>query len=208
MALISAKGTKHGSLFYFCMSLRLNVIHMLKSILRQGIALVVYLNIHFAQAQNQVVPGINGNFEINAQYYQPDEAIGAPEVPEEFLSNSFLNLNYVNGNIRAGLRYEAYLNPLLGFDARYKGSGIPFRYAGYTYEGLDVTVGNFYDQFGNGLIFRSYEERALGIDNAIDGIRVGYQPVKGIYIKGLTGKQRDFLSLVPVLYAELMLIFN
>ena len=84
---------------------------------------------------------------------------------------------------------------MLGFDERYKGSGIPFRYAGYNNDGLDVTVGNFYDQFGNGLIFRSYEERAIGSDNAMDGIRVGYQPVNGIYIKGIVGHQRNFFEL-------------
>jgi hypothetical protein len=143
----------------------------------------------------QIMPGINGNFEINSQYYQADSAIEAPVVNEKLLNNGFLNLNYVNGNFRAGLRYEAYLNPLLGFDARFQGSGIPFRYAGYSYEGLDVTVGNFYDQFGNGLIFRSYEERAIGIDNAIDGIRVGYKLTDGIYIKGFVGRQRDFFEL-------------
>jgi hypothetical protein len=143
----------------------------------------------------QIISGINGNFEINSQYYKADSAIEAPEVKEKLLNNAFLNLNYVNGNFRAGLRYEAYLNPLLGFDTRFQGSGIPFRYAAYTYEGIDVTVGNFYDQFGNGLVFRSYEERAIGIDNAIDGIRVAYQPYKGINLKGLVGRQRDFFTL-------------
>lgn len=146
-------------------------------------------------ASAQVIPGISGNFEINSQYYEADSAIEAPDVKEKILNNGFLNLNYVNGNFRAGLRYEAYLNPLLGFDERFKGSGIPFRYAAYTYEGLDVTVGNFYDQFGNGLVFRSYEERAVGIDNAIDGIRVAYQPYQGINVKGFVGRQRDFFEL-------------
>ena len=38
-------------------------------------------------------------------------------------------------------------------------------------DGVGVTIGNFYDQFGSGMIFRAYEERHLGIDNALDGIR-------------------------------------
>ena len=33
--------------------------------------------------------------------------------------------------------------------------------------GVDVTVGNFYDEFGSGLVFRTRTE--LGIDNAMDG---------------------------------------
>ena len=40
--------------------------------------------------------------------------------------------------------------------------------ATYTIDGLEITAGNFYEQFGSGLIFRSYEEKGLGIDNAMD----------------------------------------
>ena len=43
-----------------------------------------------------------------------------------------------------------------------------------------MTVGNFYDQFGSGLVFRSYEERNLGIDNAMDGFRLILQPIDGV----------------------------
>ena len=84
------------------------------------------------------------------------------------------------------------------------GNGIPYRFAQYTIEGLDVTVGNFYEQFGNGLVFRSYEEKDLGIDNAMDGIRLKYSPVQGLALKGFVGKQRFFFSMVPELFAELM----
>ena len=37
-----------------------------------------------------------------------------------------------------------------------------------TGKGIDVTVGNFYDQFGNGLVLRLRIE-GFGIDNALDG---------------------------------------
>ena len=57
-------------------------------------------------------------------------------------------------------------------------------------EDLDVTIGSFYEQYGSGMILRAYEERQLGIDNALDGIKVKYSPFKGIYLKGLIGKQR------------------
>lgn len=136
---------------------------------------------------------IHGNFGLDAQYYLNDSLIGAPVVPEKFRANGFLNLVYTNGNFSAGLRYEAYLpKPLLGFDTRYEGQGIPFRYARYTLGGLEVTAGTFYEQFGNGLVLRAYEERALGFDNFIDGFRAKYTPVKGITLTGLLGKQRFF----------------
>lgn len=150
-----------------------------------------------AKAQITLPFEIRGNFQLDAQYYMEDSVIGAPVVPEKVLSNGFANLNMSRGNFRAGLRYESYLNPLLGFDSRYKGSGITYRYAGYTVGDLDITIGNFYEQFGSGLIFRSYEERSLGIDNAMDGIRLKYNPWAGVYIKGLIGEQRSYFAKGP-----------
>lgn len=135
---------------------------------------------------------IHGNFSFEGQLYKPDDKIGADSVDEKFLSNSFLNLIYNNGPFTVGVRYEAYLNPMLGYDQEYKGNGVPYRFATYQKDELEVTVGNFYDQFGNGLIFRSYEEKTLGIDNSIDGIRVKYSPIKGLTIKGLAGNQRYY----------------
>ena len=134
-------------------------------------------------AQIPIISNITGNFEINGQFYREDSAINAPAVPEKFLNNAFLNLNYVNGNFKAGLRYEEYLGPLIGFDERYRGSGITYRFAQYSVDKIDITAGNFYDQFGYGLIFRSYQEWGLGVDNAMDGIRVKFKPYNGIYLK-------------------------
>jgi hypothetical protein len=135
---------------------------------------------------------IHGNFSLEGQYYITDSAINAYEVKERILSNSFLNLIYTNGNFTTGVRYEAYLGPMKGYDEAYAGNGVPYRFASYKKDELEVTVGNFYDQFGNGLIFRSYEEKTLGIDNAIDGIRVKYTPVNGITLKGIMGNQRIY----------------
>lgn len=140
---------------------------------------------------------IHGNIDAIGQYYREDSLIGAPIVPEDFLFNGFANLIYTRGNFEAGVRYETYNNVLQGFDSRYKGSGVPYRYARYNIDGLDVTVGNFYEQFGSGMVFRSYEERALGIDNAMDGVRLKYSPMPGLYLKGLVGKQRIFFETGP-----------
>jgi hypothetical protein len=67
---------------------------------------------------------IHGNFQLDAQYYNPDSAIGALPVPEKFLMNSFTNLIYTNGDFSAGVRFESYLNTMLGFDPRYEGNWI------------------------------------------------------------------------------------
>jgi hypothetical protein len=40
------------------------------------------------------------------------------------------------------------------------------------------------------MVLRAYEERQLGIDNSLDGIRLKYEPIKGMYLKAMIGKQR------------------
>ncbi|MBL4708267.1 MAG: hypothetical protein JKY48_07505 [Flavobacteriales bacterium] len=139
---------------------------------------------------------IRGNFQIEAQYYVEDSITGAEEVPEDIRSNAFLNLIYTNGGFSAGIRYESYLNALLGYPEGYNNNnGITYRFASFTQDRLAVTVGNFYEQFGSGLVLRTYEERGLGYDNAIDGIRVKYKLKEGLSLTGLIGKQRIFFEL-------------
>ena len=133
---------------------------------------------------------ISGNVQAIGQYYQEDTLINAALPDQLYGFNGFANINYQKGDFRAGIRYESYLNTLEGYPSTFKGTGIGYRYASWTGEGVGVTVGNFYDQFGSGMIFRAYEERQLGIDNAIDGIRLTYEPKNGIYLKGMIGKQR------------------
>jgi hypothetical protein len=140
---------------------------------------------------------VHGYFQIDAQYYNPDSLIGAPKVPEKMLSNAFGNIYYTKGKFSAGVRYEAYNNVMQGFDQRYKGQGITNRFARYEDELLDITIGNIYEQFGSGLLFRTYYEPGLLYDNSLDGIRVISNPYKGITLKGLVGKQRTFFTVGP-----------
>ena len=140
---------------------------------------------------------VSGNFQLDAQVYQADSAIGAYEVKEKMLLNSFANLLYSNGNFNAGLRFETYLNPVLGYDQRYKGSGVPYWFGSWRNEQFEITVGNFYEQFGSGMVLRSYEERNLGYDNAFKGAKVKFTPTEGVILKGLIGTQRFFWEQGP-----------
>jgi len=146
-------------------------------------------------AQSDEPLSIRGNFQILAQTYQEDSLINAQVPDEKITLNSFANIIATKGNFQAGIRYESYLPQQLGYSApaRFKGSGIGYRYASYTDDDLSITVGNFYEQFGNGIIFRSFEDRNLGLENAMDGVKVTGQPFKGLYLKGVFGKMRvDF----------------
>jgi hypothetical protein len=167
-----------------------------KTLLQRALCLSLLLSASLFKAQQTGgdMGSIHGNFQIDAQYYQPDSLIGAPKVPEKFLSNAFGNVNYTRGNFSAGARYEAYNNVRQGFDARYKGQGLVNRFMRYRTDLLDITVGNIYEQFGSGLMLRTYYEPGLLYDNSLDGVRVISTPVKGITLKGLAGKQRYFFS--------------
>lgn len=133
---------------------------------------------------------ISGNLESNFQLLRADDKIGAEQPDEKALLNSYINVNYRNSGFKAGMRLEAYLPAILGYPDRFDGAGLGYRYVGYENELVDVTVGNFYEQFGSGLIFRSYEDRALGVDNMMNGISLNLRPYKGVTIKTVYGRQR------------------
>lgn len=151
-----------------------------------------------ACAQEDNDPGrISGNVQILWQSYAEDSLINAVVPPEKTGYNAYANLLYQRGNFSAGMRYESYLNAIQGFPGRFKGTGLGYRYARYADRdaGVDVTIGNFYEQFGSGIVLRSYEARALGIDNALDGFRLILNPVAGLQVKAMYGRMRlDFDS--------------
>jgi len=135
---------------------------------------------------------LHGSVEIDAQTYKADSLIGAPAVPEKMGLNSYAQLDYTNGKISAGVRYEAYEDVLQGYDARYNGQGIAYKYLRFADSTMDITVGNFYEQFGSGLVLRSYWNYQLGVDNSIDGARLKYRIYKGISVTGVIGHQRYY----------------
>jgi hypothetical protein len=138
---------------------------------------------------------VHGSFEADGMFYHADKDLGITDSiinGNVFGFNGFADIIYTLGDFSAGFRYEAYLPPIAGFDASLDGQGFPYLWASYTTEKFSFTVGNFYEQFGNGLVLRSYQEWTLGYDNSINGIRVIYEPVKGLIFKGVYGVQRYF----------------
>ena len=163
--------------------------------MKKSSLLIVLLSISLlAFSQEKNLGEITGDFNLTLQSYQEDIAIGAEAVDEGVLNNAYLNINYRKGNFEAGIRYESYLNALTDYDSEFKGNGIPYRYATYSIDGLEITAGNYYEQLGAGLIFRSYEEKGLGIDNAMDGFRLKYKPLEGLYLKTFIGKSRTHFT--------------
>ncbi len=140
---------------------------------------------------------VHGSFETDVMFYQPDNALGITDSTingNNFGFNAFADIIYTLDNFSAGFRYEAYLPPIAGFDTQLEGQGFPYLWATYNTEKYSFTVGNFYEQFGNGLVLRTYQEWSLGYDNSINGVRVVAEPVKGLIFKGVYGTQRYYWS--------------
>lgn len=151
----------------------------------------VLLSCGMANAQDNKVT-VSGSIQSDVLIPQDDEKIGTQETSHWGLTNTYADVQVGSKHLDAGARVEFLRFPLPGFENDFKGWGLANIYAKFHAENFDVTVGNFYDQFGSGFIFRTYEERALGIDNSLLGARITVRPVKGLQIKGLTGQQRRY----------------
>lgn len=136
----------------------------------------------------------SGEFQTDMQYCFPEAGETSPAYTKKFLSNTYLDLRYTSRLLDVGMRAEAYENPLPGFEQEYKGVGIPYFYLALNLKTIQLTAGDFYEQFGNGLILRSYYERSLGVDNALRGGRIKMQPARWLELKALGGKQRYYWS--------------
>ena len=122
----------------------------------------------FAQNRSQ----FSGSITSINHFYLADRAMNFTVPSNPFATNTITQLQYSYSGFSAGLQYEAYLPPLSGYPYQLEGNKITGRYFRYTGNSLDVTIGTFYEQFRSGLLYRSSETRDLGINSAIDGLKV------------------------------------
>ena len=154
-------------------------------------------------AQEETTGSFFGGFESNSQWLQPDDNLimfdpGSSPIPEDrFRANNYMLLNYSYGKFTAGIQYESYLpSSLLGYSSDFDGNnGVALYYLNYKNEQLDITGGYFYEQFGNGLLLRTWEDRQLGINTAMHGARVKFSPLHYLDFTGLVGQLRDGFQL-------------
>ncbi len=145
----------------------------------------------FAQEEENEKVSYSGGFESNSQWYQDDEGLDILAPQDQFRSNNYFTLRMNYGKFSAGAQYEVFApSPLLGYFEGYEGNGIGTYFLKFKHKDLELTGGNFYDQFGSGLIYRSWEDRQLGIDNSIRGVRVNYQFTDFLEATAFTGNQR------------------
>lgn len=148
-----------------------------------------------ANAQVDLGKGISLTGSIQSDMLIPtgEQADGSNE---DFRTNTYADVSLSSKMLDFGVRLEYLEHPLPGFetDRGFKGWGVANAYGKFHIKDFELTVGNYYEQFGSGFILRTYEERSLGIDNSLLGGRVVIRPFKGVQLKALAGVQRHYWS--------------
>ncbi len=139
----------------------------------------------------------SGSVQTNANFFIRDPKINAFNLPHydnlKVGCDAWFNLNYTNEKYEfdAGMRFDGFYNSILRVPTTpYTGVGIGNFYLRKKIKDLTVTAGYMYDQIGTGIIYRTYEERALGIDNALLGARLEYNVKDMLKLKAFAGVQK------------------
>lgn len=152
--------------------------------------LVLFNNFLYSQAT------LTGNFRLNVDMYVRDSAIAAVGPNYEVNKNSanaWFQMIYsdINKGFEGGIRFDGNYNSIL------QTPPIPLSFYGIgnwylkkKIENLEVTGGFIYEQYGSGVALRTFEERNLGIDNAIFGIRAKYYFNDKFMLRGIAGTQK------------------
>lgn len=136
---------------------------------------------------------VHGSVQADIVFPEIDEEIDAVgPYSHKMLFNTYADVNLASRYVDAGLRAEFMKWPIPGYEDDFAGWGLSNFYVKGKYKGFDLTAGDFYEQFGSGFILRTYENRALGIDNAIRGGRLNINAVKGLRLTMLGGVQRVY----------------
>lgn len=156
--------------------------------------LCINLNAQITEEAKDEKGQFSGNFQMNNQFYQRDDRIGANTTQylrELSSTDAWLYMNYKIKGFNFALRYDLFNNsPLFNPQQAYSQQGIGFWQVTKDVEKFNFTVGYFYDQFGSGALFRAFEDRNIGIDFAIQGARVIYNHSENTRLKAFTGKQK------------------
>ena len=149
--------------------------------------------------------GVRATGSIQTEFMAPmnDSSLGikADDYAKPVLNNTYFDFTVNAPYVCAAFRFQFTKWPLPGFEETsmpgFAGWGVPYFWITGKYKWMQVTAGDFYEQFGSGLIMRTYQERALGVDGALRGARIKLNPGKGLYITALTGRERRFWKHTP-----------
>lgn len=139
---------------------------------------------------------LSGDIMTNVNFFQNDEKIIEPNnsLYEKYKSGGegWLSLRYNQNGFTGFLRVDAFQNSNLKYLTRPMTTfGIGAFSLSKDIGDLSVTAGYIYDQVGSGILFRSYEDRGLLIDNALVGVSLKYKVNDHLLVKGFAGQQKN-----------------
>ncbi len=135
-------------------------------LLKQAALLIILSPILFSSAPAQTIDLANLSISNQLEYSIENET--HDEIVEDWF-----DVRYQTEPFSFGARFEIFQpseRKDIPPDSTYE--GFPFRFVEFRRSGVGITAGNFYDIFGRGIAFRSYENRDVRIDNSLDGLRV------------------------------------
>lgn len=110
---------------------------------------------------------------------------------KEYLDN-FADARFSINNVTVGLRFDLREPPEYGVPFR----GIRKRYVEYESDGLSLRAGDMWGLFSRGLSLNLFEDRNLGFDNGLDGIRAQYR--NKYFEAAVLGGTIDFVDPVSI----------
>ena len=191
---------------------------MKKFLLLLGVAAASIFAVEEASAQIKAGEGqVSIAFESNNIGYLNDKQLVEfnpdNEKEKDFASHDYLKVDYTKGRFSAGVQVDGFLPAISGYSVdKYqqrdtKLTAFFTKYVQWEDQNWGVRLGDIYDQFGNGLIFRAYEERALGFNNSLAGTRAYYNFNNMVNVKIVAGMPRlyDMRSKTAIWGADLSL---
>jgi hypothetical protein len=163
-------------------------------------SLLLFLTVVTQLVTAQEKARISGDLTLNGNFFFRDSAIGAANTPQYdrqlYGADAWLNLNYSYLGFDAGIRFDLFNNSnLLNPTGSYTDQGIGRWFIKKKIGKLGLNGGYIYDQIGSGIIFRAYEARPLGIDQALFGLQLSYDLSPDWQIKAFTGRQKQQFNL-------------
>lgn len=147
---------------------------------------------------------VRGDLNLNSNFYRNDPKLGQFGTNtthyERQLSSAegWFYMNYNYSGFDFNVRYDFFHNSnLLNPQEAFSDQGLIFFNASKQVDKLHVTVGSFYDQFGSGILWRAYEDRLIGLDFAMTGLKLEYDLLPNLKLKAFTGRQKYRFDLKP-----------
>ena len=154
--------------------------------------LILFIFLYTTNSYSQLFKYTTASFNSFSAYYVDDSKTGDFNENNRFRSNNYLNIkSNIGKSWNIELQVESYAPAsLLNYSPNFKETNLSTFNITYYKKKINITIGNFYEQFGSGMTLRSWEDKNLGINNSIRGLNTKYRINDKLNITTLIGQQK------------------